>query len=471
MLKKDLLIFTDALLLLLFIFHYLIINGFNSAPSLASYKFSVVLLYFYCLVSLKSLGIGNYRPEILFLYMFFLFLIAKIALDIFFLHGSFGQINYFADISISYQGQARALQNLFLAILGFHIGVVIFDYINTQNLSFNQRLNFQQQYYRFGLIFMVIFFPITVKYYYDTALFVFSSGYLAYHSGEHETKSIIVFIAEQFFWVGYAFVMASIPKKSTFISVTLIFVVSLLLVMLFVGKRGYVMTTLVMVVWYMHLIYNFRVPKVVFFAAVGITIFLLSWIGSYRHGSVLEVTSLIGLIFQFLDGQGSSVNTLLYSVEYIEMPKFAEFSLKNLFADFFTLVDKLYRKLFGLDELTILERMEKFGYSGYIISNALPGDLLNSGASTGTSYLAEAFLLGREWMQFLLGIVVGFCVSMLNVTVNSRQNFLLVCIIFAEVIYLPRMSFSSIVIVNFLAIIIFLLYILIKKLQHQKQYH
>lgn len=470
MLKKHLFIFTDALLILLFVFHYVLVNGFNLAPSLTSYKFSVVILYFYCLFSLKSLGMGNYRPEILFLYMFFLFLISKIALDIFFLHGSFGQINYFADISISYQGQARALQNIFLAILGFHIGVIIFDYTNTQNLSFDQRLNFQQQYYRFGLIFMIIFFPITLKYYFETALFVKSSGYLAYHSGEHNTKSIIVFIAEQCFWFGYAFVMASIPKKSTFIRVTLIFVVSLLLVMLFVGKRGYVMTTLVMVVWYMHLIYKFRVPQVVFFVAVAIAILFLSWLGSYRHGSSLEITSLIGLMFHFLDGQASSVNTLLYSIEYIEKPKFAEFSLKNLFADFFTLFDKLYRKLFELRELTILERMDKFGYSGYIISNSLPVDILSSGASTGTSYLAEAFLLGREWMQFLLGIVIGFCVSMLNVAVKSRQKFLLACIIFAEVIYLPRMSFASIFIVNFLAIIIYLSYMFLTKLQHKKQH-
>ncbi len=157
-------------------------------------------------------------------------------------------------------------------------------------------------------------------------------------------------------------------------------------------------------------------------------------------------------------GQGASVTTLLVSVEDIGEKPLAGFGFQNIFAEFFMQFDKLVYRLNHSVEPTLESVAFSHGYSGYLVTYALRSDLLATGASLGTSYVTELFLVGREGAQFVGGVLFGFAFHAFYGSIrNHRLTLLAFLILLLQLLYMPRMSIFSIVSLNFLPLLVLLL--------------
>jgi len=450
-------IYTDLIILLFLVFQFLISIFFKGSEFvLYLFKFQFIIYFIFTGFSLKKLNLRSHEPISLFLFLFFLFLGSKIFLELFFNYGSLGEINFFISYNLSIDTQIRVVINLLISLIGIHMGVLF----ALKKLSFNEDQfsimseTTNKQYYFIGIILSIITFPIVLKYYYDISIYVKNMGYLSYHSGESAPKGVIVFFAEQLFWLGTAFFLASTPSKRKNIFFIVIVIMPLLYFMILTGKRGIVMTTIAVLFWYWFEVYKVKLNLLLLFSLIVTSIIGLVYIQFMRSGSDFEFESIISLFLMFFDSQASSLNTLSYSIEFINKRELSTYGFSNFFADIFTLFDKFYRRIFGMPELSLVEKMKKFGYSGYIITNNVSKDLLYEGSSTGTSYVAELFLLGREFSQFIGSVLLGYFLIYLNKLKAQRKYLLLILVVLPELIYLPRMSFGSVLVYNFFSLLV-----------------
>ena len=458
--RAKLFLLTDVIILAIIFVYYLSFSILDVDFSLIFYKYNIILLFLYSLFSLIKLKKNFYYPEIIFLFLFFLFLIGQILTDLYSSLNFFGNVNWF-EVNIVFENeiQARAILNIALAIVGFHMVALIF-YIHNKMTDIKPQININIDIYRAGLGLLIFSFPFVIYHYFNATLFVINNGYFDYLNLGSK-KGLIIYFLEQLFWLGYALILASSPKKSNFILITIAFVLTVLFLKIGTGVRGIVMTTLIMIIWYSHFFYKLRFSKVSLVLLLTSTIFGLMWVGEYRDGSN-DLIFFSEIFEKFLYTQGASINTLLFSINFLELENFSDYSLSNIFAGILYKLDQFYRILFSLPPISLVEQADLFGYSGYIITNELPGNPLNLGKSLGTSYITELFLLGREVMQLIGGILVGYIIASINKALYSRHALLLVSIIFPNLIYIPRMSFDSIITYNFLGLFIFVIILITK---------
>lgn len=285
--------------------------------------------------------------------------------------------------------------------------------------------------------------------------FVVSNGYGSYQSGNFGTKPFVIFIFEQIFWI-IVFQKLESNTRANRRRRLLYIIIPVLLLDMFTGKRGTAASQLLVMVLilrqtgYLNLSLRRLLPIGIMF------LFLLDYIGEIRHSAEREIRSYelasAGLIF--LDEQASSLNTLGYAIEHRDSKEISSFGVMGFFADIFMMIDKLSEKAGIHEQLTLDEKADKFSYSGYILTRAADGSLLREGKSTGTSFITELWLLGGEYMVFFGSLVL--CLFMRSFDVSKTDGLAVNLIFIPDIVYLARMSFGSILVLNFLALLLIL---------------
>lgn len=412
-----------------------------------------VVIWFILISAYFYLGYRLIDPIVLWFLFLTLFMMSRVFLDVLGVE-DLGQIRNFIRYSVSTEVEWRATLNLIIAMISFSIGWLLFARRQTRlpdNNPAERIISSEAALTRIGLILLVLCVPAVFMYFASVALFVAEQGYLSYHLGQGPTKSIVIFALEQLSWLALALFLAGVPTRKTFIAVLLLIVIPLLVGRMLSGARGFSMVMIVTLFWYWHYIYNKNVRILVWLPLSGLLVFGLLYIGAYRGGSYLEYDDLLQLGLYFLDGQGTSVTTLLASVEHIAEKPLADFGFSNIFAELFMQFDKLEYRITDSVQPSLESVAFDHGYSGYLVSHALRNDLLATGASLGTSYVTELFLVGREGAQFIGGVIFGYAFHKFFRAIHShRLVFLGFLILLPQLLYLPRMSIFSIVSANFL---------------------
>lgn len=423
-------------------------------------KLDVVIISVLLLAMFQFLRYRIFDPLVLWFFLLTLFMSNRVFLDILGIE-DFGRIRNFVTYSIPTHVEARAILNLLIAMLAFCIGWIVRDL--QQPLSAASRkgnaIPINTALVSVGQLGLIVCFPLIMGHYFLVASFVAENGYLAYHLGTGPSKSIPVYASEQMSWFFLAVFLSGIPSRRRFVTILTIIVIPLLMTRMFSGARGFSMVMLISVFWYWHSVYG-KAVRLWLWIPVGIVIVGgLLQIGAYRGGVELDYQQLGALLLFFIDGQGSSVTTLLVSIENVGEKPLSEYGLTNILAELFMQIDKLLVRISGGTGASQLASAETYGYSGYLVTQALNKDVLASGASLGTSYITELFLAGREMAQIAGGLLFGYIFNCLYQQIHKgRLQLLTFLILLPQLLYLPRMSIFSVISANFVPIILLLVF-------------
>jgi hypothetical protein len=425
-------------------------------------KYISIAVFTYVFYSIRRVGTEYHEPIFIFLFLFVIFLLNKVILEIFFDFGSVSDVGFFVENNFDSLIVTKVLSLLIISMIGIHIGYIA-SFKRLGFIAQNFYVSKRGAKFIFAMIFLT--FPIVLNYYYNIMQYVVSNGYLAYHRGEVVPKSFSIFASEQFFWIGVSLYLASIPKMRNFLFLLLCLILPMLVMMIISGKRGIPISILLSMIWYFHQAYHVKFRILIYLILTpAISIFLLM-VGVMRHGRTFEESqsNIAELLLMFFNQQAASLNTLIYSVAFQSDNALSDYSLWSFFADGTIFLDKIYRRIFGMKELSLEEKMQNYEYSGYLITNALDNSLLTEGMSTGTSYITELYLIGSILGVVAGSIILGYFFGKVRSIIQSYFGFFAMILLIPSIVYLTRMSFGSVIVGN-IFIIFFFIYTILKKL-------
>ena len=426
-------------------------------------KYISIAVFIYVLYSVRRVGTEYYEPIFLFLILFLIFLLNKVILEIFFDFGNVADVGFFVENSFDSLIVTKVLLLLIISMFGVHIGYIV-SFKKTDFIA--QNFHVSKRHIRILFIIIFLTYPVIGNYYFNTVQYVADNGYLAYHRGEISPKSFSVFILEQFFWIAASLYLASIPKMRNFFIFLLFVIFPILIMMILSGKRGIPVAIFFSMFWYFHHVYNVKVNFIIYLILTPIVSLLLLAVGYMRHGDKIGESGadLAQLLLIFFNQQASSLNTLIYSIEFQGNEALSEYSFWSIFADITILLDKAYRRIFSMEELSIEEKMQKYEYSGYLVTDVLDNSLLTEGMSVGTSYITELYLIGSVFGVVIGSVILGYFFGKANYIIKNYFGFFVMISLIPSIIYLPRMSFGSVIVGNIFIVFIFI-YVILKKLK------
>lgn len=464
--------FMAGILLLAQIYFSQLSNLISNSTYVDFLKIQIILVIVLNFVAFRTLKIPKHHPYFIFTALFCLFLISRILLDILGLC-DISYSTHFMLYEFSEKTQSRTLHNLLLALYAFQFGCLIAFYLtNKRQKKIDYRAISKINWLKFGIIIIVIFCPLLLAEYYKTASFVRQHGYFALQRSELHVKSYYTYIIEQVAWVGIAVFLAGMPTKKLFTIIMIGFIVPLLFVKIFSGVRGLVMCASFVFAWYYVQVYKIRVSyRFLFIIVLPLTIAFLLYIQSYRISQSMQVTQLSPETFRgFFYSQGFTLNTLMFSVEH-HLELVPDFGFKNLFANFYALIDKAFIRLAGQPELSLMEKLDKYGYSGYLLTYHVNPYIFTEGRTMGTSYVTEFFLLGMEKLQLIGGFIFGYLfINFINKLQYKNWGIGVIILLLPEIIYIPRYALFGFLINNSIKLILFFSFINLSKLLYIGKY-
>lgn len=400
---------------------------------------TLILCLFSILLILTVKKTGNLlSPAFIFLSFIGVFILGKIILEELFDYGSVESVRYFVSIDFSKSVKDEIYFVIMTMLLSLLISVQLpFKIKLASSLNGLPNLNY-------WLLFLISV-PL-ILYYLQRFLFVVDNGYYAFQLGEFGGKPIPIFFLEQFYWL-LTLKHLLCQEKSEVLRRFIILLFPILLLEILSGKRGTAAVNLLVILLF------FQYNKIIRLRFVGVLIIgigfttLLNIIGQVRHSSERSVDlglELAGL--RFLDERASALNTLGFAIKNKDNPEVENFNVLNVVAELRDLGDKFRRRLFGMRELTLEEKFEKYGYSGYVITDQIDNTLMSEGKTYGTSFLTELWLLGGIFSVGLGSFVIYRMILSWSFAFSEKSIFILT--ILPDMLYLPRMSLSSIILPN-----------------------
>lgn len=279
--------------------------------------------------------------------------------------------------------------------------------------------------------------------------FILEFGYIAYHQGLEKIPYNSVFEIVSGLYlitiVARVFQYKSTHKPSFWIHFTI-----LSLALLADGRRGPFLLFFINSIY--HLQKHVAILNLKKIFLIGFTlIFSVIGIGNLRYNKVIENISLVDFLF----GQGISLQTIFYSIEYDEM---ISYSPLNLFDSIIRLIKVLFNKIVGNYQNLTLDALisENKIYSSYL-SSIVNYDLFESGFGMGGSYIAELYSAGGG-IAILLGSFLMGTLFIYLLRIQSKTTYLhtkiLTFILISSILYLPRDNMLDLFTENLIAILL-----------------
>jgi len=458
--------FIAGIILLAQIYSSQLFNLNSSSTYVNFLKIQIIFVIAIAFVAFRILKIPKHHPYFIFTALFFLFLISRVVLDILGLC-DISYSTHFMLYEFSEKTQSRTLHNLLLALYAFQFGCLIAFYLtNKRQKAIDYRAISKTNWLKFGVIIIVVFCTLLLAEYYKTVGFIRQHGYYALQRSELHVKSYYTYIIEQVAWVGIAVFLAGMPTKKLFKIIMIGFIGPLLFVKIFSGVRGLVMCVSFVFAWYYVQVYRIRVSyRFLFILALPLMIVFLLYIQSYRVSQSMQINQLSPDTFRgFFYSQGFTINTLMFSVEH-HLELVPDFGFKNLFATLYALIDKAIIRFAGQPELSLMEKLDKYGYSGYLLTYRVNPSMFAQGKTMGTSYVTEFFLLGMEKLQLIGGFIFGYLfITFINTLQYKNWGIGVIILLLPEIIYLPRYALFGFLTNNFIKLTVFFSFIALSQL-------
>jgi hypothetical protein len=298
-------------------------------------------------------------------------------------------------------------------------------------------------------------------YIYQTILFIKTYGYLALHLGGtvpyHTLFKIVIIIAT----VGYTIFIASNPRsKWSYWIFTLIITITLLAD----GKRGPGLTLFVIAFWYYFFSNDKKIKVLLILIFTPLILLILILIGYLRFG-ISTYDNVTFNIAEFIYSQGVSINVISYAIKFDATIVYNLFDL--IFSKIYQFFDIMYYKSIGISpDLSLVTRAEKYKiYSSYI-SYIVNSPSYRNGFGIGGSYIAQLYSVGKEFIQLLGGIFLGYTYSFISSWSYSKSQIKrgILLLIMPIIIYIPRDNMFDVLMDALLVVAIFIIIHFIKQL-------
>ena len=213
-----------------------------------------------------------------------------------------------------------------------------------------------------------------------------------YSAGGNEALGVPLYvrIPHMFFIISYYILIASGPQKKDFVRFSLVYFIPLIPILL-MGERGDVIVPIMFALWYSKKYYDIKINYIKL-ALFGFAIITVAFVLTYtRLGDDVGDLSTAIIIVGFLGTSATSFKLLGYYITFKDqiMPHNYPFVFDSLIAG-----------LTGASGQN-LETLRVRASIGHHLVYTLNPNYYLSGASTGTSYIAECFEFG------VFGIIIG----------------------------------------------------------------
>ncbi len=398
---------------------------------IAYLKYAVIAVFllnvFY---AVRLQGLPLYHPYLIFLGMIGLFILSRIFVDV--IGGdSFAQTTQFSHYVFDKSVQIRLLVNVIIALLGLQLGAILVSFFAPWEFKHPDE---DIDWKKIGLIIFYIGLPFLAYQYLMAGLEVLEKGYAAKLNGDLEYKnSFIVTVMSRLAFGGFFFYLAGIPKSKYFYLHITIFLM-VFYIQLLGGSRNHPMCFSLILFSVIFVVRQYTIKWYHISLFISLLFVVSAFVGVYRSP---EKQIPKEWAQEFVNQQGFAMQILGHSIEHKED---IDYRFRDMFAHTRHRKD-LMKSRFTHEPVVVdkVSRMEKYNTLSYQLTYHVNKKALKGGWDMASSYLAEFFLLGREWLMFLGNILVGFVTVLLfNVAVRKKLGIVLLLYIFPSWIFISR---------------------------------
>ena len=349
----------------------------------------------------------------LFLFFFFFFLGNRFLFDLVSDEYNVCYFEFFLNRMVNVAVVNRALFNLIIAVCSYTIGTIW--WISRKQGRRNEKIPYLSVA---GLmsqktVYLMLFIGFVFKgyYSYQTYQALLTQGYLQYFIGGFAiNRNLLMMFLEAFYEIA---IFILISQKERLNKIDILLIIVYVIMSLATGQRGFAMLSFVFILFYM---YKLGRIKLGFTAIVvlGIVLFVVASSMSYiRGGKEFSMEEIMNAFFDFFYGQSISITVLVATIDY---ENYIDFSFWDLFGHIRYLLTYYWDKLTfqferPVDALTL--QAEEYKWYGQYISSITNQDMFYRGLGLGSSYMGQFYAVGKEYMQLLGGVFVGYLVEFL----------------------------------------------------------
>lgn len=294
-------------------------------------------------------------------------------------------------------------KTILIYIIYITVSFLFFFYIYNKKSSRTARIyntpQYNEKYFKIGRFLMISMIPFAFLYAYE--LFsTFSLNRTVMYLNGGSGVPLYLRLTNLFFTIGYFFIIASVPFKKKFIRYSLMYLASLVPILM-MGERGDVVVPVIFIIWYLNKMYGLKVnlSKAVL---IAIIIMVISYVLTFtRLGESVDTIAFSVLILGFFATSATSFRLLSYYVMFRDEVMDHTYPF---------VLDSLIGGLTGQYGQSI-ETLEVRSSLGHQLVYMLNSEYYLSGASMGTSFVAEGFefgLVGVIIVSLLLALMVNF---------------------------------------------------------------
>lgn len=426
-----------------FLYLYFTVGVFVALPALVfqvmsmldvlllTLKISVLVLFvFNVLTTLYVQKMPLYHPYVMFLGMIGLFMLSRITFDV--LGGDdFAQTTQFSHYVFAPDVQLRLLVNVYLALFGLQIGAIINTLIDPIR---QKEIHEDVDWKRVGLCLFYLGLPFLIYQYLMIGLEVIEKGYGARLRGEivYRNTLFITFMARTAL-VGFFVYLSGAPKGKWFFVHLIVFVLVFYLQLL-EGARYYVMCASLVIVSLLFVIRQVQVRLLHIVLLISFLFIVSAFVGIYRSN---DKTLKRDWIADFVNQQGFALQIVGHAIEHKDD---IDYQFVDMFAHTRYRIDQMKDRITHEGVVNNKEKtMEDYNTLAFQLTYLVNDKALKGGWDMASSYWAEFFLLGREWLMFLGNLVVGFLtVFVSNRGIRSKYGLLFLFFFLPSWLFIPR---------------------------------
>ncbi|MFS1931117.1 O-antigen polysaccharide polymerase Wzy [Vibrio cyclitrophicus] len=375
-----------------------------------------------------------YNAYGIFLSLFFVFILSRVLLDLIG-YSDFGQTSFFSSYIFDNSIQIKMLWTIYISLVSLNIGFLLNKKLSKYYIGSYSEASQGEAY--FGKLLVYIgFLPTLLKSLYLGYL-VARYGYLTiFLNPDLFRLPLIVSFLSMLFPIGFFLChIGGISDRRFMLFINVLFFISIISEV-FIGKRGPVLTQLLVLLWFFTYHYGTRISikKLLIYAFIMILGSQMAL--NFRTSGNKETPN---ILLSFFHQQGVSVQLLGYAERY-EVDKYNDFSVFDLFRPIYQNIDMFYHKISGVNyNFSPSERMERYNNYSMIIANSTDSSKFDSGFGLGGSYLTESKLLLGFFGLIIVNIILGYILSRVEY-LSGRSNYIygIFFLILPDIIYLPR---------------------------------
>ncbi|WP_041057415.1 O-antigen polysaccharide polymerase Wzy [Vibrio owensii] len=402
----------------------------------ASLKYLVLLQFIISYCTNYYINKWVYNIYGIFVTLFFIFIVSRVFLD--FVHYSdFGKTSFFSSYTFTLEVQSTMLLVIFVSLVSLNFGFLLNTRRSSEFLHYDADKSAYQPLLFYGKLFVFIGVLPTILKSLLVIYAVMKHGYIAtFLNPELFSVPVLVSLGAMFFPIGFLFChLGQLQNRRYVMFINILFFASVLME-LAAGKRGPILTQLLVLMWF----FSFKYGNVISLKKMSI-IALIMIVASQaaltlRSSRQIELVDLFGLFFY---QQGVSVQLIGYAERY-EIDDKYQFTPFDIFRPVTQNLDRFYYKITGKSyTLSPEERMEKYNNYSMRIANEVDSTKFSSGFGLGGSYLVEIKVIFGWVGLVLFNLVLGYFLA--RVEFFCTRHFYFFCVSFfilPDLIYLPR---------------------------------